>query len=146
MCISAWEPHFHLKAVVFPRVGLWLWGLAGWGLASDWGPAREHPLSQVKRDDGAQSMGESQLFLPPANTSCLAWLLRGIPELLSTRGLEASRGSTAKNHRQGKAGGEFMSFLCRVSKWFGLCSSADSVSCSVVFWCKYTMKSGVVSS
>lgn len=121
------EPHFHLKAAVFPCVGLWLCGMADWGLAADWGPASEQN-SQLGKESWWSTVHRGKATLPsPANTSCLACSLWDIPKLLSTRGLEASTGDGAKNHRQGRAGREFMSFLCCVSKWFGLCSSMDSV-------------------
>lgn len=62
-------PRLHLKAGLFLSDGLWvcvvLWySMADKGLAIDWGPVSQQPLSYVKGVDGSQSTRESQHFLP----------------------------------------------------------------------------------
>lgn len=69
------EPHFLLKAVVFPGVGLWLCGMADWGLAPDWG-ASQRASSQLGKERWWSAVHRGKvntsfpLPTPPARPGC----------------------------------------------------------------------------
>lgn len=63
--VFASASQFHLKAVLFFSVGLWVCVMVWDGLqGTDWGPASQWPLSYIEGVDGSQSTWESLQLLP----------------------------------------------------------------------------------